>query len=74
MSTNAYRRLIALLPETPTDIGEVVAINADGCTVELLTGDRASMRGSATIGAPVYVRDGAIQGPAPVLATVEIEV
>ena len=72
--SNAYRRLIALLPETPTDIGEVIGTGADGCTVQLLTGDRASVRGSATVGALVYVRDGAIQGPAPVLATVEIEV
>ena len=73
-NTNAYRRLIALLPETPTDIGEVTATGADGCTVLLLTGERANVRGSASVGALVYVRDGAIQGPAPSLATVEIEV
>jgi hypothetical protein len=74
MSTNVYRRLIALLPETPTDVGEVIAITGDGVTVELLTGERSNVRGSASMGALVYVRDGAIQGPAPELTTVEIEV
>lgn len=71
---NAYKRLIALLPEKPTDIGEVTAIRADGCTVELLTGETVAVMGTATLGAMVYVKDGAIQGPAPSLATVEIEV
>ena len=74
MNTNVYRRLIALLPETPTDVGTVLTVTADGCTVELLTGERANVRGSASLGDVVYIRDGAIQGPAPVLATVEIEV
>ena len=74
MSTNAYRRLIALIPETPADVGEVTAITADGCTLELLTGATATVRGSASIGDLVYVRDGVIVGPAPELTTVEIEV
>ena len=74
MITNAYRRLIALLPETPSDVGEVTGVSADGCIVTLLTGALATVRGSASVGDFVYVKDGMIQGPAPVLETVEIEV
>lgn len=74
MISNVYRRLLALMPETPEDVGEVVEVLADGCTVELLTGARVSVRGAASMGDWVYIKDGAIQGPAPELETTEIEV
>jgi hypothetical protein len=73
-SNNVYRRLLALLPEPPTDVGEVVLVSADGCTIELLNGGMVNARGSASLGDLVYVRNGAIEGPAPTLQTVEIEV
>jgi len=72
MSSEHYRRLIALMPEPPTDVGEVTAVTAGGCTVQLLDGSTASVKGSASIGDWVYVKDGVIQGPAPVLSSVEI--
>lgn len=74
MSWNAYKRLLALLPETPADVGTVTAVTANGCEVELLDGSTVSVRGVGEIGDHVYLKDGAIEGPAPVLATVEIEV
>lgn len=74
MSSNAYRRLMSLLPEKPADVGEVIGVGTDGVTVELLTGARQTVRGTATLGALVYVRNGVIEGPAPELDTVEIGV
>jgi len=73
-SANSYRRLLALLPETPDDVGQVVAAGTDGCTVELLTGALVHVNGASTVGAMVVIQGGAIQGPAPVLSSVEIEV
>lgn len=69
-----YRRLLSLIPEPPSDVGTVTAILADGCTVVMLNGSTANVRGVAAMGDLVYVRDGVIEGPAPVLAMVEIEV
>ncbi|AHF04070.1 hypothetical protein MARPU_09465 [Marichromatium purpuratum 984] len=71
---NAYRRLLQLLPEPSTDVGTITATSSDGCTVTLLSGEQTQVRGRGSIGDPVYIRDGVIQGPAPVLQTVEIEV
>ena len=69
-----YRRLLSLIPDPPSDVGEVTAILADGCTVDLLNGSTANVRGVAAMGDLVYIRDGVIEGPAPVLPMVEIEV
>ena len=74
MNTNPYRALLALLPEPVTDVGEIIAVHAGGCTVQILSGDQVEARGAGSIGDLVYLRDGAIQGPAPVIDTVEIEV
>lgn len=71
---NHYLRLLRLLPDTPTDVGQVTAVQSDGCTVELLTGELAAVRGAATVGDWVYIRDGVILGPAPTQTTVEVEV
>lgn len=74
MSNNPYKRLIRLIPGQPIDTGEVVAVRADGVTVELLTGALIHARGTAEIGDHVYLRDGAISGPAPDLTGTEQEV
>lgn len=75
MSTwNAYARLLALLPETPTDVGTVTAVGSDGCTVTLLTGEETTAKGVAEVGDHVYLRDGAVIGPAPVLSSTVIEI
>lgn len=73
-NTNAYRRLIALLPNNDMDIGDVLSVNTDGCLVKLLNGRETRAKGNAVPGDFVYVQGGVIVGPAPVLSTVEIEV
>lgn len=74
MSTQHYRRLLNLLPEPPADVGTVTGTTAGGVTLQLLNGSTATARGVAQIGTLVYVRDGVIEGPAPSLPMVEIEV
>lgn len=75
MQTNVYRALLELLPQTPLQVGEVAAINADGTrTLELPGGGEIRARGTAALGDRVFVRDGLIEGAAPALTTLTIEV
>ncbi|MBF0256765.1 MAG: hypothetical protein HQL47_09975 [Gammaproteobacteria bacterium] len=71
---NPYKRLLALLPGQPIQTGTVAAVGTDGVTVTLPTGENIKVRGTATIGDVVYIRDGAIEGPAPDLAGTIIDV
>ena len=67
MSNNIYKRLLGLLPSEPRDKGAVVAITPDGAIVELVTGARVRVRGTATVGDHVFIRGKQIEGPAPEL-------
>jgi len=72
--SNPYKRLIQLIPGSQIDTGEVIATDGDGVTVELVTGAQVKARGTATIGSHVYIRDGAVIGPAPNLPGIDIGV
>lgn len=74
MSYNLYRRLRALFPGARLQVGTVLATETGKVTVELPDGAIMPARGSASIGATVYVRDGAIEGVAPSLTIEEIEI
>lgn len=74
MAYNLYRDLRSLLPEPRLLIGEVTAVETGKVTVTLPDGAILSARGTATPGSAVYIRDGAIEGVAPTLTTVEIEI
>ena len=74
MSWNPYSRLTALIAGPPTDVGEVLSVAADGVIIELVSGAQIRAKGDATVGAWVYVRAGVIEGPAPNLTGIEIEV
>jgi len=71
---NIWARWRALAPGSPTLLGEVLASSDGLSTVELLGGGQVRVRGSATVGAQVWIRDGQIQGAAPALPGYEIEV
>ena len=77
MSTNLYRALRELLPEAPLQAATVVEVHtATGeSTIEWPGGSQQRVRGTG-VAAPnrAFVRDGVIEGPAPALAFVEIEV
>ena len=74
MSYNPYNRLRQLIAGPPTDVGEVLSAETDGVIIELVSGAQIRARGDATIGDWVYVRGGVIEGPAPNLTGIEIEV
>lgn len=72
--SNLFKAFLDLLPGRPLQVGTVSAI-ADGvATVTLPGGGVLQARGNAAAGQRVFVRDGLIEGPAPELPFVEIEV
>lgn len=73
MSFNPYKRLLALIPNPPLQVGEVVQFNDGVATIEVPGGGIAQARGSTTVGAKVFFRDGLIEGPAPDLPVEVIE-
>lgn len=72
--TNPFARWQALQPKRLRQVGEVVAIDGDVATVELPSGARVQTVGQAAVSDRVYIRDGAIEGAAPVLTYVTAEV
>jgi hypothetical protein len=71
---NLYRQLVDLLPADRLEVGQVAAVTADGVRVTLLDGSLISARGTAEVGDYVYIRGGAVEGPAPTLTGVDQEV
>lgn len=71
---NAYTAFLSLLPARPLQAGTVTAIDGAVRTVQLAGGALLRVRGDAAIADRVFVRDGAIEGPAPNLPIVSIEV
>jgi hypothetical protein len=69
--TNPFKLLKDLLPDAPLEVGDVLAIIDGTATVQLPGGGLIQARGTTTVGARVFVRDGLIEGNAPSL-TVEI--
>lgn len=71
---NLYRAFRDLMPEAPLLVGVVTAVETGGCVIELPDGSAVFARGEASMGQPVFVRDGVIQGNAPMLPVIEIEI
>ena len=71
---NIFRAFLDLLPARPLQVGTVIFIANEISTVELLGGGRLQARGSASVGQLVFFRDGVIEGTAPSLPVVVIEV
>lgn len=71
---NLYRIFKDLLPEASLLVGTVTAVQTGGCVIELPDGSKVFARGVATVGQHVFVRDGVIEGVAPALTVVTIEI
>jgi len=74
MSTNAYALFRTLLKEPPLQIGTVTLIENGEATIELPGGGFTRARGDATVGQKVFARNRVIEGAAPALPIVLIEV
>lgn len=74
MSTNLFAQFRRLLPASPLLVGEVISSGSGAVVVELPGGDRVTVRGEATVGTAVFVRAGAVEGPAPMLSGGTIEI
>lgn len=77
MSTNLYRQLRSLLPEPPLLVATVLSIDTDLGTslVEFPGGGLQTVRGTAvTVGLGAFVRNGVVEGEAPALTLLTIEV
>lgn len=71
---NPFAQFKSMLAQGPLQVGQVTAWQDGIATVELPGGARLQARGQATVGQRVFVRDGAIEGPAAELPVVEGEV
>ena len=67
MLRNPFRELQDLLASPPVQVGTVLAVDDEIATIELLGGARVLARGTATVGARVFVQGGVVQGNAPTL-------
>ena len=72
--TNIYRQFLDLIPARPLQAGTVTAVSGNTCTVELPGGGLLQARGTAAVNDQVFVRDGVIEGAAPALGIVLIEI
>jgi len=73
-TTNLWKRLKQLLPDAPLLIGTVDSTSTYGAIVLLPDGSPVSVRGTASVGQKVFVRNGIIEGVAPSLTAVLIEI
>lgn len=78
MSTNPFKRLLALLPSDPLQKGTIAALHADGTATVTLAGTSATLRvrnpQSLASGAHVFLQGGTITGTAPNLPVVTLEI
>lgn len=75
MSTrNVYRQFLDLMPQRPLQVATVTATSGDASTVTLPGGGLLQVRGAATVGQQVFVRDGVIESVAQALPVVNIDI
>ena len=72
--SNLYHQFLALLPPRPLQVGTVTAVAGQLCTVQLPGGGVLQARGDAAVSDRVFVRDGLIEGLAPALTPVAIDI
>lgn len=74
MSTNTYALFRSLLKEPRLNIGTVALVSNGEASITLPGGGVVRARGDATVGQKVFVRNRVIEGTAPNLPIVLIEV
>lgn len=74
MSTNVYALFRSLLKEPRLEIGTVTLVESGEASITLPGGGVVRARGDATVGQKVFTRNRVIEGAAPDLPVVLIEV
>lgn len=72
--SNLFSQFKRLLPAQPLLVGTAISSGSGAVLVELPGGDRITVRGEATPGDNVFVRGGMVEGTAPALTLVLIDV
>lgn len=73
-ATNPYGALLALLPSYPLQLATITAIDGEVARLVLPGGGVLTARGVGAVGDQVFVRDGVIEGQAPSMPFVQIEI
>ncbi|MDQ0068959.1 hypothetical protein J2W34_000733 [Variovorax boronicumulans] len=74
MAGNIYQQFFKLLPRRSRQVGTIVAMEGDVAAVELPGGGLLTVVGVGAVGDQVFVRDGVIEGQAPAMTPVVIEI
>lgn len=72
--SNLFRDFANLFPDPALQVATVTATSGGLAAVELPGGGRLQVRGAATVGQRVFVRNGVIEGEAPNLPLVILEI
>lgn len=72
---NLWRRFQQLAsPPSLVTVGACVSADEDECTVEFPGGSRLRVKGAGEVGKNYFIRDGRLDGEAPTLAALVVEV
>lgn len=71
---NLYKVFRDLIPEPALQVGTVLSVSGEVASLELPGGGILKVRGEATVGQRVFVRDGVIESAAPNLPVELIEI
>lgn len=71
---NLFALFKTVLPDSSVQAGIIESVTGSGCWILLPSGNRILVRGTGTVGDHVFIRGGAIDGPAPNLTAVTITV
>ena len=72
---NVYKALLSVLPASPLLVGEVMSATGEELRIQLPDGSIERARGAYTVGQTLSFRPGgAVEGLAPALPFVELEV
>lgn len=71
---NLYRRFADLSGRSARTVGACISAQFGSCIIQYPGGAQIEVQGAGTIGQNYFVRDGRLDGEAPILTVLEIEV
>lgn len=71
---NLWAKFMELVPQNPIRVGTVTASDTYHSTVQIVSGDLVTVRGSSGVGTVVYIQSGSIIGNAPTLSLSDLDI